>query len=222
MLLEYYSRKSEDSFPYSHQNTELFEGILTYISSKFRELFSHQRSLLNDICKLAGRLSKKYWKQSDIYGNSVNIMFNNMYNESDFVSTATLMVYYNELMLEMQSKDSKNAINEIYYITDIFIAAFQFFKLVEHNFLLAHKAKKGELYDLMDDKIQKDASIASDSDDLDKPFQTLGRQSTETESLEEEEKSLPFLKQVHSELNINIACDNFSRVETKISSMPDD
>jgi hypothetical protein len=121
------SHNSEGIRSSKEADLSLFEGIITYLNLKYDKLFPSKISLIRDISKLAGRLSKLNWKKSPNYEQAINIMIENMYSDTNYEASGTLMLYFTEMMGEMQARRNDETTNEIYYITEIFVTAFQCF-----------------------------------------------------------------------------------------------
>lgn len=86
MLNEYYSTHYD--LPSPTEKWDLFQGLLTFATLKHEVLFRDHRALLRDIFKLAGRLSRWCWKDSDHYQNAIGIVTQNLVSRNDraFVS----------------------------------------------------------------------------------------------------------------------------------------
>lgn len=146
MLIEYYNEWWDT--PTAKMKCDLFDGIITYINVKHEILFKEYQSLLRDICKLAGRLSRIAWKESTHYEEAISIMTDQLYSETEFSSSSTLMIYFSELMAEMQAKEPAiegyTKTFKIWYMTDIFIAAFQYFKEIRQAFFTTYSPRKAK------------------------------------------------------------------------------
>ena len=147
MLLEYYknyrtaktpdqSETSATSTSIINENntdceyeTQLLGGIITYINMKYIDLFPDNLALLKDISRLAGRVSKLNWKTSHIFKEAIRVIIENLYVDGDFYSTATLWIYFVEIMNEIQQRRNDEVSDKL-YVTDIFIVALKFFENV--------------------------------------------------------------------------------------------
>ena len=130
MLIEYYNEHPHTQSAEIKSN--LFQGVITMINAKNSELIDTNRLLLRDIWKLAGRLSRISWEESNIYQDAISLLTNSLYNENKLGFRSALMIYFSELISEMQSREPKMMNNEknsfvLSQITDIFIVAYQNF-----------------------------------------------------------------------------------------------
>ena len=110
MLIEYYNEYP--NVQRKETKTILFEGVISMINFKHYELFTNHRMLFRDIWRFAGRLSRISWEESEIYKDAISILINQLYIEDNIESRSTLMIYFSELVNEMQSKEPKAGNNE--------------------------------------------------------------------------------------------------------------
>ena len=138
MLIEYYN--DQWTIPTATMKWNLFQGLVIFLNNYPRILFENHQLLLSDICKLAGRISRISWNDSKHYGDAVNIMIENFFSGEEF-EKSLVMIFFSELMAEMQKKESKVDIKSfrILNMTDIFIAAFQYFNWIRRSYIDARE-----------------------------------------------------------------------------------
>jgi len=118
MLLDYFSLNAVAAGQWEisvDQKFQLFRGLLNFLTKvwnddEFQDLYSNYESdmrLLKDISRLAGRLCRISWQESKEYQESIEYMQEMLYSDTDFNKSSVLMIYFNELMSEMQQGAGK-------------------------------------------------------------------------------------------------------------------